>query len=159
MLVLCATNVDEAEQKKQRCTLNAPFLVVLTPIASSVSDTLDVKIFEEGYIYKSCSRELKRCNSWKRSQRNECRGVQNPHRYMHAYNVAGEVSHGSLCILFNARSIELHAPEQGCGTTKLVHTLHLNRVLELAVFLRVSDLRVGGRHLALPPYKLKPSVT
>ena len=49
------------------------------------------------------------------------------------------------------------APEQGCGTTKLVHTLHLNRVLELAIFLRVSDLGVGGRHLALPLYKLKPS--
>ena len=96
------------------------------------------------------------------SLRNECTGVQNPHRYMHAYNIAGDVSHGSLCILFNVRSIELHtlhAPEQGCGTTKLVHTLHLNRVLELAVFLRVSDLRVGGRHLALPLYKLKPSVT
>ena len=49
---------------------------------------------------------------------NECTGVQNPHRYMHAYNIAGDVSHGSLCILFNARSIELH-------------TLHLNRVVVL----------------------------
>ena len=78
---------------------------------------------------------------------------------MHIYNIAGDVSQGSLCILFNARSIELHTPEQGCGTTKLVHTQHLNRVLELAVFLRVSDLRVGGRHLALPLYKLKPSAT
>ena len=48
---------------------------------------------------------------------------------MYAYNIAGDVSHGSLCILFNARSVELHtlhAPEQ---------------VLELA---GVSDLRVGG---------------
>ena len=46
---------------------------------------------------------------------NECTGVQNPHRYMHAYNIAGDVSHGSL---FNARSIELH-------------TLNVNRVVVL----------------------------
>ena len=94
---------------------------------------------------------------------NECTGVQNPHRYMHAYNIAGDVSHGSLCIYYSMPGVfsELHTLHLNgvVGTTKLVHTLHLNRVLELAVFLRVSDLRVGGRHLALPLYKLKPSVT
>ena len=56
----CATNVDGAEQKKQRRTLNAPFRVALTPIASSVSDSLDVQKFEEGYVCKSCSRELEK---------------------------------------------------------------------------------------------------
>ena len=57
---------------------------------------------------------------------NKCTGVQNPHCYMH--NI---IQHGSLCMIlcmFNARSIELHYPEQGCGTIEL-HTLHLNRVL------------------------------
>ena len=36
------------------------------------------------------------------------------------YNIAGDVSHDSLCILFNARSIELHTLR-----------MHLNRVVLL----------------------------
>ena len=36
-------------------------------------------------------------------------------------------------------------PEQGCGTTEL-HTMHLNRVLVLAIFLTES---VGRRHYIL----------
>ena len=94
----------------------------------------------------------------------ECRTLTATCMHYNNIIIAGDVSHGSLCILFKARSIELHtlhAPKQGCGTTELVHTLDLNRVfvLELAVFLRVGDLRVGERHQAMSLYKLKASVT
>ena len=67
---------------------------------------------------------------------------------LHAY-----IEYGSLCILLCMFKIdqeyhELHTLRLN-RVVVLVHTLHLNRVLELAIFLRVSDLRVGGRHLAL----------
>ena len=51
---------------------------------------------------------------------NECTGVQNPHRYMHAYNIAGDVSHGSLCIYYSMP-----------GVFSELHTLHLNGVVVL----------------------------
>ena len=38
---------------------------------------------------------------------NECTGVQIPHRYMHAYNIAGDVSHASLCILPRMRTFSM----------------------------------------------------
>ena len=66
------------------------------------------------------------------------------------------------CVYYSMPGVLNYIPCTWTGLwyyTKLVHILHLSRVLELAVFLRVSDLRVGGRHLALPLYKLKPSVT
>ena len=51
-----------AKDKKQRRTIcgNATFCSTLTPLASTVSDQLDVKKFEESYVCKSCSRELEK---------------------------------------------------------------------------------------------------
>ena len=55
-----------------------------------------------------------------------------------------------------------------CILNYIPYTLHLNRVLVLLTThpapkqgsgTRVSDLRVGGRHLAMSLYKLKASVT
>ena len=56
---VCDTDVTD-KKKKQKRTLsgNAPFCVALTSIASSVRADLYVIKFEEGYISKSCSREL-----------------------------------------------------------------------------------------------------
>ena len=58
----CAIDVTNSKGKKQRRTLsrNAPFCVVLTPIAAIVREDVDVKKFEEGYICKNCSRELEK---------------------------------------------------------------------------------------------------
>ena len=57
-----ACGVDVAKDKKQRQTIsgNATFCSILTPMASTVSDQLDVKKFEEGYVCKVCSRELEK---------------------------------------------------------------------------------------------------
>ena len=55
-----------------------------------------------------------------------------------------------------------------CVLNYTSYTLHLNRVLVVLTTYpapkqgsgtRVSDLRVGGRHLAMSLYKLKASVT
>ena len=73
---------------------------------------------------------------------NECTGVQNSHHYMHAYIIAWLTVHNTMHVQCQEYWTTYPAPEQGCGTTEL-HTLHLNRVLVLAVLLRVSDLRVG----------------
>ena len=57
-----ACGVDVAKDKKQRRTIsrNAIFCSTLIPMASAVSDRLDVSKFEEGYVCKVCSRELEK---------------------------------------------------------------------------------------------------
>ena len=54
--------IDVAKDKKQRWTIsgNATFCSILTPMAYTVIDQLDVKKFEEGYVCKVCSRELEK---------------------------------------------------------------------------------------------------
>ena len=86
---------------------------------------------------------------------NECTGVQNPHRYMHAYSMAHSVH--VQYQQSGVRSIELHTLHLNRVLVHgILHILHLNRVLILE---SVHDLRVGGRHLAMSLYKLKASVT
>ena len=62
-----ACGVDVAKEK-QRHTLkgNATFCSI-TPMASTVSDQLDVRKFEEGYVCKAYSRELEKLQNSKRS--------------------------------------------------------------------------------------------
>ena len=65
---------------------------------------------------------------------NECTGVQNLHRYMHAYSMAHCVA--IILSMYNIRSMELHT----CTWTEL-HTLHLSRVQLLSgtILFGVSD--------------------
>ena len=54
-----ACGIDVAKDKKQRRTISGN-ATILTPMASTVIDQLDVKKFEEGYVCKVCSRELEK---------------------------------------------------------------------------------------------------
>ena len=61
----------------------------------------------------------------------------------------------TLC-MFNIRSIVLLNPTPELGTGILLTT---HPAPKQGSDTRVSDLRVGGRHLAMSLYKLKASVT
>ena len=81
---------------------------------------------------------------------NECTRVQNPHRYMHAYSMA----HCTMHCIFNIRGIGLHTLH--LNRVLVLHTLHLNRTCSGTV---LSDLWIGGRHLATSLHKQKATVT
>ena len=80
---------------------------------------------------------------------NECTWVQNPHRYMHAYSII----YGSLCICttvhvqYQEYWTTYPTPEQGAG---ILLTTYPVPKQGSGTTCRVSDLRVGGRHQAMP---------